>query len=219
MTTTQETTTPKVRRDVEAQIIEDVVGLALKAYEKHEIVSRTDTSIVMRKRDRDGKLWSREYEIEIVAGALGFLMLTGDADTVVFARHGGTLRQRLAWIAPDVGRSFSYLREKASIGMDDGTKLSLKFEPELVDDMLEDVLDGFDPKDEEDAKRIQEIKEVFESPPGHESDLYDFYERLSDAGFDTADWGESLHMVSPRVIYAWAACRRAGQLLDALDEG
>jgi len=216
--TIQDAEKPKTRRSMRDRISEELAERAMKAYEKHKIVSRTDTSIVLRKRAPDGK-WSWEYQVEIVAGQLGFLMLTGDADTVVFARQNGTLRQRLSWIAPETSRSFGYLREKASIGLDDGTKLALSFEPALLDDLLDDLLDGLDPEGERDAKRIEEIKEVFESPPGVESDLYDFYDRLSDAGVDICDIGDALHMVSTRVFYAWAACRRAGQLLDALDEG
>lgn len=199
--------------------IEHLVTLATNAFAKHEIRSRTETSVVIQRRNDDGS-WSNYYAAEIVAGALSHLIVTGDIDTVVFARQSGSLRSRLGWIAPKAERdrivepSWRYLVEKATIGMTCNRKLSTEFAAELAEDLIADLAQ--DAEAEGDDARAAALREV--DPPGDESELAAFMEALEAAGVsDVWEYWSSLHEVAPRVVYAWAACRKAAELIDAAD--
>jgi len=200
--------------------IERLVTLATNAFAEHEICSRTETSVVIRRRNSDGS-WSNYYAAEIVAGALAHLIVTGDVDTVVFAQQSGSLRSRLGWIAPKgdtdkypSGRdaNFDYLVEKASIGMSCSRKLSTTFAAELAKDLIADLVEGDDCGDALAAK----LREI--DLPSDETEIGTFIEALGDAGIgDAWEYWSSLYSVAPRVVYAWAACRKAAELIDAAD--
>lgn len=188
---------------------------ALDAFAKHEIASRTETSIVIRRRHEDGA-WSSTYATEIVAGELGFLIITGDIPSVIFAVQGGSLRNRLSWIGS--GESFGYLREKASRGLSDSSdKLTKQFAPECIADMRESVLSSIDP--EECSMHRAEVTRVFESAVmNEESDIPELLEALQDYGVsDPWEFVGDLFTIDFRIFYAWAACRRALELLDAAE--
>lgn len=212
---TETTTTKPARQSAHAERIEHLVRLATDAFAEHEICSRTETSIVIRRRNSDGS-WGSYYATEIVAGALAHLIVTGDVDTVVFARESGSLRSRLGWIAPKAERdpSWRYLVEKATIGMTCNRKLSTEFAAELAEDLIADLAQ--DAEAEGDDTRVGALREI--DPPGDESEIGAFLEALEDAGIsDVWEYWNSLHEVAPRVVYAWAACRKAAELLDAAD--
>ena len=222
MTTENVTAAPTEKRARPA-LIEHLVTLATNAFAEHEIRSRTETSIVIQRRNSDGS-WSNYYATEIVAGALAHLIVTGDVDTVVFARQSGSLRARLGWIAPMAERerdgewvvepSWRYLVEKATIGMTCDRKLSTEFAAELAEDLIADLAQ--DAEAEGDDARAAALREI--DPPSDESEIGAFLEALEDAGISDAwEYWSSLHEVAPRVVYAWAACRKAAELIDAAD--
>lgn len=203
------------RKRVRPALVEHLVTLATDAFARHEIRSRTETSIVIQRRNDDGS-WSNHYATEIVAGALSHLIVTGDVDTVVFARQSGSLRARLGWIAPKAerGPSWRYLVEKASIGMTCNRKLATEFAPELAEDLIADLVQDAEANgDDALASKLREVE-----PPGDESEIEAFISELGDAGISDAwEYWNHLYEVSPRVVYAWAACRKAAELIDAAD--
>lgn len=195
--------------------IEHLVRLATNAFAKHEIHSLTETSIVIQQRNDDGS-WTSHYATEIVAGALSHLIVTGDIDTVVFARQGGTLRARLGWIAPKAERdpSWRYITEKATIGMTCNRKLSTEFAAELAEDLIADLVEDAEAQDAD--VRAAKLREV--QLPSDESEVGTFLEALEDVGIsDVWEYWSHLYAVAPRVVYAWAACRKAAELIDAAE--
>lgn len=213
--TTEATTTEPTREPVAPARISHLVMLATNAFAHHQIRSRTETSVVIQRRLEDGS-WSVSHAAEIVAGALSHLIVTGDIDTVVFARQSGSLRSRLGWIAPKAERdpSWRYLVEKATIGMTCNRKLSTEFATELAEDLIADLAQ--DAEAEGDDARATELREI--DPPSDETEIGTFIEALGDAGIgDAWEYWSSLYSVAPRVVYAWAACRKAAELIDAAD--
>ena len=209
------------REHVRPARIEHLVTLATAAFAKHEIRSLTETSIVIQQRNDDGS-WTSHYATEIVAGALSHLIVTGDIDMVVFARQSGSLRSRLGWIAPKLrgdtdakkypsGR-FDYLTEKATIGMTCNRKLATEFAAELAEDLIAELVEHAEADGETlRAFRLREIR-----LPSDESEIGAFLGALGDAGISDAwEYGSWLYAVAPRVVYAWAACRKAAELIDA----
>ena len=204
------------RERVRPALIGHLVTLATNAFAQHQIRSRTETSVIIQRRYEDGT-WRSEYATEIVAGGLAHLIVTGDISTVVFARQSGSLRSRLGWIAPKAERdpSWRYLVEKATIGMSCNRKLSTEFAAELAEDLIADLIEDAEAQDADArAARLREIA----LPGGDESELGSFMEALEDAGIsDVWEYWGHLYAVSPRVYYAWAACRKAAELIDAAD--
>lgn len=211
--------------------IAHLVTLATNAFAKHEIRSLTETSIVIQGRNDDGK-WTGFYATEIVAGALSHLIVTGDIDTVVFARQGGSLRARLGWVAPKLGgvdaeypsgrdANFGYLVEKASIGMSCNRKLAEEFDAELAEDLIAELVEDAENDADTDALTgdvalAAALREI--DLPSDESEIDTFINDLEDAGISDAWEYESwLYAVAPRVVYAWAACRKAAELIDAAE--
>jgi hypothetical protein len=206
--------------------IEHLVTLATNAFAKHEICSLTETSIVIKRRLEDGS-WSVSHATEIVAGALSHLIVTGDIDTVVFARQGGSLRARLGWIAPTIANAdvaakylsgrdadFDYLVEKATIGMSCGRKLATEFVAELAKDLIAELVE--DAENNGDVIRVAALRAIRLPADESEAETAVFIEALGDAGISDAwEYASWLYAVSPRVVYAWAACRKAAELIDA----
>lgn len=186
---------------------------AIESFARHEIRSLTETSVVIQRRREDGS-WDSSYATEIVAGALSHLIVTGDIDTVVFARHDGSLRSRLGWVAPlsHRGADFGYLIEKASIGMSCNRKLATEFVPELAETLVGDLASQAEADGYSDvAVALREI-----DPPRDESEVGSFIDALSEAGISDAwEYWSSVYAVDERVVNAWAACRRAAELIDA----
>lgn len=221
--TSENATTKPVRPSIRAARIEHLVRLATSAFAKHEIRTLTETSIVIQRRNDDGS-WTNHYATEIVAGALSHLIVTGDIDTVVFARQSGSLRSRLGWIAPKLGdadakypsgrdANFDYLTEKTAIGMTCSRRLATEFAAELADDLIAELTESAEAEGETlRALRLREIKH-----PGDESEIDAFINGLGDVGISDAwEYASWLYAVAPRVVYAWAACRKAAELIDAV---
>lgn len=192
--TTENVTAAPTRERVRPALIEHLVTLATDAFAKHEIRERTETSVVIQRRNDDGS-WSVSHATEIVAGALSHLIVTGDVDTVVFARESGSLRSRLGWIAPKAERdrivepSWRYLVEKATIGMTCDRKLSTEFAAELAEDLIADLAQ--DAEAEGDDARAAALREI--DPPSDESEIGAFLEALEDAGIsDVWEYWSSL---------------------------
>lgn len=192
---------------------EDLIEDAMKTFAEHEIRSRTDMSVLICRRHADGG-WTSDYAMEIVSGALGYLILTGDMDTVVFAYCKGSLREKLQWIGKDQP-SIGYITQKASIGM--GDRLARSFSPEVAAEIVEDQAQTMSADGENEVAAA--LREVIEFDlPEDEYSLRPFLEKLEEAGLsDVGELASSFYVTAPRVVYAWAACRRARQLLDAAD--
>ena len=194
---------------------EDLIEDAMKTFAEHEIRSRSDTSVLICRRHKDGG-WTSDYAMEIVSGALGYLILTGDMDTVLFAYCKGSLREKLQWIGKDQP-SLGYISQKASIGMNESHRLARSFSPEVAAEIVEDQAQTMSADGEHEVAAA--LREAIEFDlPEDEYSLRPFLEKLEEAGLsDVGELASSFYVTAPRVVYAWAACRRARQLLDAAD--
>jgi hypothetical protein len=192
---------------------EHLKALALQTFAAHEITHRDERSVVLQKRYKDGAFRS-EYAAEIVAGRFGYLIVTGDINTMVFGRQGGTLRARLGWIGGHDNIGY-YVRQKAVLGTD-AAEMVDRFVPELAADLRDHLLEDLDEGEPGDAAAAARIREAFESADPDDPDS--IIERLGEAGLcDAWEYREWLTGPRERVYFAWAACRRAAELIDAAD--
>jgi hypothetical protein len=181
---------------------------ATETFAHHEIRHRTEQSVVIMKPHPKGG-FSSDYCAEILAGHFNFLTVLGDCQTVVFYGHGGPLRSRIAWIGAHTDVSY-YVRQKASIGL--GFDVD-EFVPELVDDLKHALTEDVD------AARAAELRAVIDHAMlCEEEPVNAIIRELGEANVSDA-WEYHSLLVAPkaRIYYAWAACRRALELLDAAD--
>lgn len=181
---------------------------ATEAFRHHEIRHCTEQSVVIMRRHPKGG-WDSVYAAEILAGHLHFLTVVGDCDTVVFGHHGGSLRARIAWIGGHTDVDY-YVRLKASIAL--GFDVD-EFDPELVEDLKHALTEDVD------TARAAELREVIDHARRCEEEPANAIIReLGDANVSDA-WEYHSFLVAPkaRIYYAWAACRRALELIDAAD--
>lgn len=202
---------------VERRLHEENVRSALRTYEKHRIKHLTETAVLIAIQREDGS-WCSDYITEIVSGGLGYLILTGDCDTVVFARGTGSLKARLQWVAGNQhDPSIAYLAGKASLGLDDDRKLVQRFNPELISDFAEALVSSLSDDEESDSKLANDIEAVCRDyAPYDESDIDTLVSELECVGVhDVSEHLDYLYMVDRRVYLAWAACVRALELMEA----
>jgi hypothetical protein len=181
---------------------------ATDVFSEHEIRHRTEQSVVIMKRHPKGG-WDSAYCAEILAGHFNFLTVVGDCQTVVFGGNSGPLRHRIAWIGGHTDVDY-YVRQKASIGL--GFDVD-EFVPELVDDLKQALTEDVDPT------RAAELREAIDHAMSCEEEPANAIIReLGDANVSDA-WEYHSYLVAPkvRIYYAWAACRRALELIDAAD--
>lgn len=87
---------------------------AVRAFEEHEIRTRSNDRILIQKRHKDGG-WDSTFAVEIVL-LRGGLLVYGDIAHVLFGYHNAeTIEGALAWLGDGLGSG--YVAEKATIGM------------------------------------------------------------------------------------------------------
>lgn len=198
------------------EVDEHTIKLAIDAFKDHHLVlddRKRGHWRIARKYD-DGTLRS-DMAAEIISLWGGRLFVGGDIDDCVFAYSGGREEneafhlRKLAWVGRCKDVSY-YVKQKASIGLTDGGKLTEEWDPDVARHQLQEglkkeYLSEWDKEAFEGA-----LKRIEDGRPWAETYLA---ERME----DPCDFLPHFGMVtSPRVIYAWAACRKLCELI--LDE-
>lgn len=151
---------------------------------------------------------SSVYRCEITLTPSGHLILTGDLDTVCWARFSGeSLERAITWIGRE---QFSmYCSEKASIGM--GHKLE-KYVPEIALMDVEDNIENARSDENEEAVEIwEEIREMItEYDENIEEIRQAIYDKTGDC--EAVDIGMA---PSPTLIWGWGYLRNVRRLLES----
>lgn len=180
--------------------------VAIDSFKNHVIFSRTENSVVIKSRDIDR--FTNVFGTEIMCGHYHYLTVIGDCDTVVFGHHGGSLLERITWIGAGQDVSY-YVSQKARIGM---TLPLIDFVPEFVSELKNDLIE----ETTECGRDPQHIIDAFDEAELHIPESV--IDALINAGYtDAWEYFESMHGPCTRIYYAWAACRRAYELLTAGD--
>lgn len=215
---------------------EDLVAQAKAAFASHEIVARgfrplfaakdaerplTDDQPglgwwLLRKRSPDGH-YPSEYWCEITEGYGGHLHVGGDITSVVFAHYPTHPDQLPGTMVRWMGRKpfpSSYVCEKARIGSSyDGVAWAYDHNVAVADfeawlrERHEDDPDRapLDPDTIRSAKRG-----LADGDPPHIA-----MEHMPTAiAIDSEIWGTWGRVLSPSVVFAWAALNRLAQILD-----
>ena len=197
---------------------------AIRAFKDHHLIEddRVNGKWFLARKYEDGSTRG-DMATEIISLRNGRLFVGGDINDCVFAYFGGhrdaTPEQKnvgkVAWIGNHEG--FGYIQEKAGIGMTDNGKLTEVWEADIARLQIKAFLKDLE-EEKEDYSEIayEKKKEAFKEAIGlledgpevmgrhlYDSLGYDDMESLFDIG----------QVISPRVMYAWAACRRLCELI------
>jgi len=197
----------------EQQRHDRLMQLAVEAFASHELRQhRSERWLIQRC---DAGRWSGFYSAEIIDGAHGELIVTGDINHVIFA--GGDKcdpRDRVRWI----GRCESfdyYVRQKAVIGT--GRELIETYDADVARDGLAELR----------AERLEALRErglgadgdrflgIYEEAASYLSDRSELVSFLCDRGIDPEVLEDLGVVIAPRLYYAYAACRRLSEIFDA----
>lgn len=211
----------------ERERLHRIVNSAISTFKGHELIYRNDELGLwtIAKRYEDGNKSIRsEYYTEIYAGSWGHITVGGDIDYCVFGyysdkRHKGAGHKHamLKWLG--CSTSFGYIREKACIGLscsgmkDLSTTNDEDVALEKIDyeiKTLKDEIDA-DPDSRFYDAQIEAWREARALVTGEDLTRAEIHvcDNVQD-GWEFLPLGE---VTSSRVIYAWAAMRRACELL------
>lgn len=183
----------------ENKIREDVIRL----FSKHEITYRDSHTVVMHVPSRGS-----EYSVELHASRLGYLVFTGDLQSVIFGRKfEKNIYNMISWIGSCKGVD-SYLVEKARTG---GT-VAEEYSEEAANSLIIDLKSDYarDSKIWNDLERLR-LSDYINCEE-------DFIHELSLIIPDAWELASSTMVPCSRVWHAWAACRRALELLKTVKE-
>jgi hypothetical protein len=202
------------------EVFEGTKKLALAAFEDHKLILRDDERGRWRiaMTYEDGSVQG-QYATEIVSLWNGRLFVGGDIDDCVFGYYGdkrGTEadghRAKVRWIGRCNDITY-YVEQKATIGLTDSGKLTKAWDEEVAEYDLRELL--ADEEQEWTEKEKEALEEAIDRMGDGEFHVMDIlYNGLQDP-FDLL--GSLGQVTTPRVIYAWAACRRLCELLDEAD--
>lgn len=205
-------------REVDKQTIEQ----AIDAFKDHQLVldDRENGRWRIARRDENGRLYN-EYLTEIISLWGGRLFVGGDIDDCVFAYCSSNKDMgipefhmfKVAWMGHCNDVSY-YVRQKASIGLSDNGKLTGAWNREVALDQLWGMLADMEleesPSADGDRNTLHEAIKMVDGGSGS----YDVWNCIYSGYREPNDVPTDLGMVtSPRVIYAWAACRRLCELI------
>jgi len=184
---------------------------AITAFEKHVVadpyvgVQGSDRWFIARS-NKDGNGYDGTYATEIIALRNGRLFVGGDIDDCVFAYGDKEPLQRLRWIGccEDLGY---YVKQKATIGLGDGFKLTEEYVPSValsqLDELIEEAV-----KENTKEEYLEYLREAKDHVDEHDDLMQFVHEHLSE--YELYYLGGCC---SARVVFAWAAVRRLCELL------
>lgn len=193
-----------------------------RAFERHEIRSRSDGRWLLQRRYKDGNGWDCVFAAEVISLYGGELYVGGDIDFVVFAHYSDSRSHeaKLRWMGEHNDLGY-YVRQKASIGT--GVALVDVYDQDEARESVSEWLDD-EKKAEADgfgsgyAKKLAAVlgqDGAWDRAPW--DDRHELIHYLVDElGHDFMCERYDVGMVlAPRVYYAHAALRRLCDLLDA----
>lgn len=195
-----------------------VIKSAIRAFRNHELIEGDENSRRWRiaKKYDDGSIMGT-YATEVISLWGGRIYAGGDIDDCVFAYYSGTKdddpgqnnhKDKLCWIGRCTDVLY-YVAQKAMIGLTDNGKLTETWVSDVAKTELRRIL-----KEEGVGYGEDEREAIEDAIPlcddSEEQVWVHLYQNLSDPYDIPADLGK---VVSARVIFAWAACRRVCQLL------
>ena len=208
--------------------VEGTTRLAIEAFKSHAIVFEdriTGRWRIMRHRE-DGTRCGM-HATEIISLMNGRLFVGGDIDDCVFGYWGapeGIPEQeyhirKVAWIGQHTEPD-AYVSEKAAIGLTDGRRLTEIWDGDIAAEELEGVIKEFFEGGEDSVTKsvndhyrsiIREAIQMAKDGDGPHMVRQHLYDDMGD-NYETIPSGLGM-VTSPRVIYAWAACRKLCELI------
>jgi hypothetical protein len=197
--------------------VANMEALAKDAFKDHRIRSDEPGRWLIQGKNEDGK-WTGFYWAEII-NICGGIMVHGDIDTCVFKHYSRPRDQeedvldRARWMAK---AGVSYLREKASLGMD-AKDATLTFDDDVALWEIQQHINECKQEDSPNAEEIAAWQKAFNNL-GDEHWYFvqqALYEDLSDAGCDVSEFIDKIGMVpAPRLFYAQAALKKLIELVE-----
>lgn len=192
------------------------IRAAIRAFRKHELIEGDENSRRWRiaRRYDDGSVMG-QYASEVVSLWGGRLYAGGDISECVFAYYSDTNdghpehhRHKLCWIGRGQDVCY-YIHQKATIGIGCNGKLTSTWDDDVARHELQELLDDEDQEWSDEEREAIEYAQSLCSD-GEEWVIHHLYENIRDPYDLPNNLGK---VVSTRVIYAWAACRKVCQLL------
>ena len=195
---------------------------AIRAFKDHHLIEddRVNGKWFLARKYEDGSTRG-DMATEIISLRNGRLFVGGDIDDCVFAYFGGhrdaTPEQKsvgkVAWIGNHEG--FGYIQEKAGIGMTDNGKITECWDGDVaiaqIKILMNDVA-GEDLSEAEFTKKMEVLEEAVDlCDDGGERLMRHLWDNLD--GDEMESYYDIGQVISPRVMYAWAACRRLCELI------
>lgn len=196
---------------------EQTIKAAIQAFRRHHLIDGSYDNgrwFIARKYD-DGTI-DGTYATEIISLRGGRLFVGGDIDDCVFAYYSGPKdspyfhEHKLSWIGRCQDVSY-YVAQKARIGLTDNGKLTAEWNSDVAQYELQQMLNDKDlelSKDEREG--LEEAMHACDD--GEERVIAHLFEVLQDPSSMISD--DLGTVTAPRVIYAWAACRKLCQILN-----
>ena len=185
--------------------------MAITAFEKHVLVEQHVSDIggnrwFIARPHKDGNGYDGIYATEVIALRNGRLFVGGDIDDCVFAYGDKDPLERLRWIGCCEDLDY-YVKQKATIGLGDGGKLTEEYVPSVARSQLEEVLRDAE-KENTKEEYLEYLREAKDHVDEHDDLMQFVHEHLSE--YELYYLGGCC---SARVVFAWAAVRRLCELL------
>lgn len=204
------------------QYLDTMIAQAIQSFKDHRFAFRDDDGgrWCIAKPDAEGG-FTGIMAAEIISTRFGALYVGADIDCCVFSHYNETNHidnqqnhvAKLRWIGCNKSVSY-YVRQKAMAGLSDGGKLVDGYNADVARYDLQQLIDTYTHDDPE-SKLLGPLKEALSEWIDEGESMKQF---LYDSGFESEELPEIGRVLRPRVVYAWAACKRACELIDGKGE-